>query len=82
MLVRLLASDMFFLRQRVQLSGGPEETHEDVNKYKLHTIISYFRVPSGIIFFKQGSTIPSKYSKTLECFQPFRTTIATAKGNK
>ena len=48
--VRFLSYDMFFLSQRVQLSGEPEETHEDVNKYKLHTIISYFRVPSGIIF--------------------------------
>lgn len=49
---------MFFLTQRVQLLG--KETHEDINKYKLDTIISYFRVPSGIIFFKQGSTVPSK----------------------
>ena len=58
MLLRLLSYDMFFLTQRVQLLG--KETHEDINKYKLDTIISYFRVPSGIIFFKQGSTVPSK----------------------
>lgn len=58
MLLRLLSYDMFFLTQRVQFLG--KETHKDINKYKLDTIISYFRVPSGIIFFKQGSTVPSK----------------------
>lgn len=49
MLVRLLSYDMFFLTERVQFLG--KETHEDINKYKLDTTISYFRVPSGIFFF-------------------------------
>lgn len=81
MLVRLLSYDMFFLTERVQFLG--KETNEDINKYKLDTTISYFRVPSGIIFFfKQGSTVPSKYMKTLECFPPFRTAITTAEAHK